>query len=64
MWCIPPEPDAASVCQMEQVLEVYKRPHDPRRPGIGMDEQPKQRISEVRQSIPAAPGRPERDDDE
>jgi DDE superfamily endonuclease len=62
MWCIPPKEDAAFVCQMEQVLEVYKRPYDPRRPVVGMDEQPKQLISEVRQPIPAAPGRPERVD--
>jgi hypothetical protein len=62
MWCIPPEHDAAFVCQMEQVLEVYKRPYDPRRPVVGMDEQPKQLISEMRQPIPAAPGRPERVD--
>ncbi len=50
------------MCQMEQVLEVYKRPYDPRRPVVGMDEQPKQLIAEVRRPIPAAPGRPERVD--
>ncbi len=62
MWCIPPGQDAAFVCQMEQVLEVYKRPYDPRRPVVGMDEQPKQLIAEVRRPIPAAPARPERVD--
>jgi hypothetical protein len=62
MWCIPPEQDAAFVCQMEQVLEVYKRPYDPRRPVVCMDEQPKQLISEVNQPIPAAPGQPARID--
>jgi hypothetical protein len=62
MWCIPPEQDAAFVCQMEQVLEVYKRPYDPRRPVVCMDEQPRQLISETRRPIPAAPGRPERVD--
>jgi DDE superfamily endonuclease len=61
-WCIPPEQDAAFVCQMEQVLEVYKRPYDPRRPVVGMDEQPKQLLTEVRQPIPAAPGQPARVD--
>lgn len=60
MWCIPPEHDAAFVCQMEQVLEVYKRPYDPRRPVVNMDEQPKQLISEVKHEIPAAPGQPAR----
>jgi hypothetical protein len=62
MWCIPPEQDAAFVCQMEQVLEVDKRPYDPRRPVVCMDEQPKQLISETRRPAPAAPGRPQRVD--
>jgi len=58
MWCIPPEEDAAFVCQMEQVLEVYKRPYDPRHPVVCMDEQPKQLISEVSRPLPTQPGRP------
>lgn len=62
MWCIPPEQDAAFVCQMEQVLEVYKRPHDPRWPVVNMDEQPKQLISEVSRPISVAPGQPTRVD--
>ena len=62
MWCIPPEQDAAFVCQMEQVLEVYKRPYDPKRPVVCMDEQPKQLIAEASRPIPAAVGRPERVD--
>jgi hypothetical protein len=62
MWCIPPDQDAAFVCQMEQVLEVYKRPYDPRRPVVCMDEQPRQLISESRRPWPAAPGRPARVD--
>jgi hypothetical protein len=64
MWCIPPEQDAAFVCQMEQVLEVYKRPYDPKRPVVAMDEQPKQLISETRSPIPVVPGHPERVDHE
>jgi hypothetical protein len=62
MWCIPPEQDAAFVCQMEQVLEVYKRPYDRKRPVVCMDEQPKQLTSEVNQPVPAAPGQPARID--
>jgi len=62
MWCIPPEQDAAFACQMEQVLEVYKRPYDPRYPVVCMDEQPKQLISEVSEPIPVAPGQPARID--
>jgi len=47
---------------MEQVLEVYKRPYDAARPVVCMDEQPKQLISEARQAVQAAPGRPARID--
>ena len=58
MWCIPPQQDAAFVCQMEQVLEVYKRPYDPKRPVVCMDEQPKQLIAEARPPVPVTPGEP------
>jgi DDE superfamily endonuclease len=47
---------------MEQVLEVYKRPYDPSRPVVCMDEQPKQLIAEARPPIPARPGQPPRVD--
>ena len=57
MWCIPPRHSAAFVCAMENVLEVYRRPYDPLRPVVAMDEQPKQLIAETRTPIPAAPGR-------
>jgi len=62
MWCIPPKQNAAFVCAMENVLEVYKRPYDPKRPVVGMDEQPKQLIAETRTPMPAAPGQPARID--
>jgi hypothetical protein len=62
MWCIPPDEDAAFVCQMEQVLNVYKRPYDSRHPVVCMDEQPKQLISERNAPVPAAPDRPARID--
>jgi hypothetical protein len=55
-WCIPPRQNAAFVCAMENVLEVYHRPYDPRRPVVGMDEQPKQLIAETRTPISVAPG--------
>ncbi len=47
---------------MEDVLEVYHRPFDPKRPLICIDEASKQLISEVTQPVPAAPGQPERFD--
>ena len=61
-WCIATEQDAAFVCQMEQVLEVYKQPYDPRFPKINMDEQPKQLVAERTQTQPLAPGQPPRVD--
>jgi hypothetical protein len=62
MWCIPPKQNAAFVCAMENVLETYRRPYDPKRPVVGMDEQPKQLIAETRTPIATAPGRPARID--
>ena len=44
---IPPEKNAAFVANMEDVLEVYQRPHDPQRPLVCVDEQSKQLIREV-----------------
>ena len=41
---------------MEDVLEVYQRPHDPARPVVCLDETSKQLISETRVPIPAKPG--------
>ena len=45
---------------MEDVLEVYARPYDPRRPVVCMDETNQQLIGEVREPLPVAPGQPER----
>ena len=42
---------------MEDVLEVYQRPHDPTRPVVCLDETSKQLIAETRVPIPAKPGR-------
>ena len=42
---------------MEMVLDVYKRPFDPRYPVVCMDESPKQLIAETKVPIPASPGR-------
>ena len=41
---------------MEDVLEVYKRPYDPKRPVVCLDETSKQLIGEVANPVPAAPG--------
>jgi len=41
---------------MEDVLEVYKRPYDPKRPVVCLDETSKQLIGEVATPVPASPG--------
>ncbi len=51
MWCIP-KVDAASVAGMEDVLDLYGEPCDPKRPVICFDESPTQLIGEVRAPIP------------
>jgi hypothetical protein len=47
---------------MEDVLEVYHRPHDPERRVVCLDETSKQLIAETRVPIRAKPGRPARHD--
>jgi len=59
---IPPKQSAEFVAHMEDVLEVYKRPYDPRRPVVCMDEQPTQLIKETRTLLPARRGKQERRD--
>ena len=57
-WCIPPEQSAQFVWHMEDVLDVYKRPHDPKRPVVGLDEKPVQLVADVREPAPCGPGKP------
>jgi hypothetical protein len=61
-WCIPPRENAAFVAAMEDVLEVYTRPYDPRRPQVCMDEKAVQLIGETRQPLPVKAGREARYD--
>jgi hypothetical protein len=49
---------------MEDVLAVYTRPLDPRRPVICMDEKPYQLLGHLRDPLPATPGRDRREDNE
>ena len=61
MWCVP-KIDGEYVARMEDVLDLYAEPPDPKRPVVCFDESPIQLIGEVRQPIPAAPGQVERFD--
>jgi hypothetical protein len=47
---------------MEDVLEVYHRPYDEKRPLVALDEASKQLVGEAVQPLPPAPGQPERFD--
>lgn len=47
---------------MEDVLEVYHRAHDPRRPLVCLDETTKQLVKETRDPLPMESGQPERFD--
>ena len=62
MWCIAAQGNAHFVCQMEAVLEVYKRPKDTQFPVVCMDETSVQCIKETRLPIAAKPGQSERYD--
>ena len=62
MWCIPEKPSAEFVYHMEEVLEVYHRPYDPKRPVVCVDETFKQLIGETRAPLPPRPGSLERVD--
>jgi len=49
---------------MEDVLDVYKRPHDPKFPVVALDEKPVQLLADTRGPLPAEPGVPRRQDHE
>lgn len=49
---------------MEDVLEVYERPYDPKRPMVCLDEAAKQILADVREPWPMAAGQPVRYDNE
>jgi hypothetical protein len=49
---------------MEDVLDLYAEPYNPKRPKVNFEESNKPLIHEKRQRWPSAPGHPERHDDE
>jgi hypothetical protein len=60
-WCIP-EVGAEFVAAMEEVLDHYAEPYDPKRPKVNFDETSKQLIAETRKPLAAKSGRVERYD--
>jgi hypothetical protein len=63
MWCVSDLDDAYINC-MEDVLEVYERPHDPKQPVVCLDEKPITLHADVRPRSSAVPGREARIDNE
>src|SRR6266849_5698047 len=61
-WVIPPEANGEFVANMEEVLETYEKPYDPKRPVLCMDEQPVQLVKETRKPIAATKEHPRRVD--
>jgi hypothetical protein len=61
-WCIALQASADFVCAMEDILEVYRRPHDPKRPLVCIDEASKQQVKETRPPLPPQAGKPMRYD--
>jgi len=57
MWCLP-KVDAAFVAQMENILDLYSEPPDPKKPVVCFDETPMQLIGETRMPRPMRPGQP------
>lgn len=49
---------------MEEVLDVYTQPYDPRRPQVCLDETSRQVLAETRPPLPPTPGRVARHDPE
>ena len=63
-WCLAPTADPEFVWRMEDVLEVYRRPYEPARPVVCLDETSRQLLGEARPPLPVAPSRPARRDPE
>jgi len=63
MWCVA-DLDEEYIAKMEDVLEVYERPYNPRQPLVCLDEKPVTLHADVRPPSPAQPGREARRDNE
>jgi hypothetical protein len=63
MWCVA-ELDADYIVKMEDVLETYEKPYDPKQPVVCLDEKPVTLHADVRPVSRAVPGRETRRDNE
>lgn len=56
MWCIPTV-SSEFVWHMEDVLDLYAQPYDPRYPMVCFDERPFQMLGDVTEPLPTRPGK-------
>jgi hypothetical protein len=63
MWCVG-ELSQDYNAKMEDVLETYEQPYNPKEPVVCVDEKPVTLHADVRPSTPATPGREARRDNE
>jgi hypothetical protein len=63
MWSVP-ELNEEYITKMEDVLETYEQPYDPKEPVVCLDEKPITLHADVRPASPAEPGREARQDSE
>jgi len=63
-WYIPSRGESEFIAAMEDILDMYTRKRDAKRPLVCEDECPRQLIGEVRPPIPAELGKPARYDTE
>lgn len=61
MWCVP-ELNDEFIERMEDVLDVYQMPYDPKKPVVCLDEKPVVLHGDTRESIPMKEGQPKRVD--
>ena len=61
MWCIPVV-NYEFIWRMEDILDLYETPYDPKRPKVCFDERPYQLIEEICTPLPMKPGRVQRID--
>ena len=63
MWCVP-EVNEAYLGQMEDLLKLYEKPHNPQEPVVCLDEKPVPLHADVRPLVAAQPGQPAKRDGE
>lgn len=60
-WCIG-TPSAGYVAKMEDILDVYQRPYNPKRPVVCFDEGGKELRTTPQGTLPMQPGQPSKED--